>query len=165
MQGLTESLSSFNDAGFRQAAFEQTLELNPATMSLPACLYFIWKTQACYLAGDYEEAVRAAAKARPLLWSAPSFQEIPDYYYFTALALAARYPVADAGQWRADLETMRAHQAKLRKCSESCPENFANKHALPRRRDWVSHYCCGVKLTRPAANSSSGSRGVMPQRA
>jgi len=130
MQGLTESLSSFDDAGFRQDTFEQTLELSPVTMSLPACLYFIWKAQARYLAGEYEEAVRAAAKARPLLWSAPSFQEIPDYYYFTALALAARYPVADADQWNADLPTMRAHEAKFRKWAESCPENFASKHAL-----------------------------------
>jgi PAS domain S-box-containing protein len=93
-------------------------------------LYFIWKTQARFLSGDYEEAVRAAAKAKPLLWSVPSFQEIPDYYYYTALALAARYPLVTADQQSADFETMLVLGARFRTWADSCAENFANKHAL-----------------------------------
>jgi PAS domain S-box-containing protein len=130
MRGLTESFSSFDDDSFRQGEFEERLLANVATMSLPACLYFVWKTQARFLSGDNDEAARAAAQAEALLWSVPSFQEIPDHYYYSTLVLAARYESAPADERRSSLIKMRAHERQFRVWADSCPANFAHKHRL-----------------------------------
>jgi PAS domain S-box-containing protein len=99
-------------------------------MSLPACLYFIWKTQARFFAGDLDGAVAAATRAQDLLWSVPSFQELPEHHYYAALALAARYPVATAAEQAGYLQMMRVYQSRFRTWTESCPKNYAGKHLL-----------------------------------
>lgn len=130
MRGLTESFSSFDDPGFRQADFEEALLARPATMSLPACLYFIWKTQARFLSGDNDEALRAAARAEALLWSVPSFQEVPDLHFYAALALAAAPPADDEDERRRNAERLRRHEERLRTWAESASANLTHKHRL-----------------------------------
>jgi hypothetical protein len=68
-----------------------------------ACWYWILKTKAQFLSGDYAEALAAADKAKALLWTAFGETMLLDYFYYTALTVAATYEKASADQqqeWR-----------------------------------------------------------------
>jgi len=72
----------------------------------------------------------AAQKAKPLLWAATGCIQLLDYYYYTALAIAAVIKTAPPdmqGEWR---ETLSAHMEQLRDWAESCAPTFLDKHTL-----------------------------------
>ena len=128
MQGRTASFSTFNDAQFDEAAFEAQLTGNrTATM---ICLYWIIKLKARFLSGANAEALSAADKAKALLWAAPGHIELLDYFYYTALTVAALYEKASADEQTVWRNVLTAHQKKLREWAENYPPTFADKHAL-----------------------------------
>jgi PAS domain S-box-containing protein len=53
-----------------------------------------------------------------------------DYYYYTALTIAALYQGASADEQSAWRELLTAHRAQLREWAESYPPTFADKYAL-----------------------------------
>ncbi|HWL73948.1 MAG TPA: hypothetical protein VNQ74_08765, partial [Burkholderiaceae bacterium] len=128
MQGRTASFSSFSDAQLDEATFEAQLTGNGRTLVI--CWYWILKLKARFLSGDYADALAAADKVKPLL-SAGHFQvQLIDYFFYTALTVAALYESAsdrDQTGWR-DLLT--AHQEQLREWADTYPPTFADKHAL-----------------------------------
>src|SRR5258708_24698464 len=87
MQGRTATFSTFSDARFDEAAFEAQLTANRS--ALIVLFYWIMKLKAQFLSGNYAEAVAAAGKAEPLLWAAAAHIQGLDYFYHTALAVAA----------------------------------------------------------------------------
>ena len=62
------------------------------------CFYWIIKLKARFLSGDYAEALAAADKAKELLWSSGGHIELLDYFYYTALTVAALYEKASADE-------------------------------------------------------------------
>ncbi|UJR84498.1 AAA family ATPase [Sandaracinus amylolyticus] len=129
LRGLTRALATLDDAHFTEAAFEQHVEGDPR-LAIVACWYWIRKTQVRFHAGEHAEAVAAAERAEPLLWTSPSFLELAEHHFFAALARAAMHdaaPDAERPRLRAALE---AHDARLRRWAESCPENFRHRAAL-----------------------------------
>jgi len=128
MQGRTASFSSFSDAHFDEAAFEVQLTTNRS--ALIVLFYWIIKLKARFLSGNYADAVAAAGKAEPLLWAAAAHIQVLDYFYYTALAVAALYEnagVDDQNQWR---ELLQAHREQLRRWVDNYLPTFADKHAL-----------------------------------
>ena len=129
LRGLTRDLSTFSDAEFDEAGFEARLTGN--RMSTLIFRYWTQKIMARFLSGDYEAALAAADKARPLLWTATIQIQNLDYHYYTALALAACVQTARAdlqGEWRARLDT---HCEELRVwATETGSPTFLDKHAL-----------------------------------
>src|SRR5258708_22393165 len=80
--------------------------------------------------GDYEAAIAAAQKAKLLLWAATGCIQLLDYYYYTALAIAAVIKTAPPdmqGEWR---ETLSAHIEHLRDSAESFAPTFLDNHTL-----------------------------------
>jgi hypothetical protein len=159
LRGLTPSFSSFNDAEFDEARFEQQLEADPHLV-WAACWYWIHKLQACFYAGDYRSAKAAAAKAEPLLERRP-YRPIPlaiatsqqgavgqpseagvlayplhglfestEYVFYDALALAAQCDFASSEQRPQHLEALAAHYKQSDARAQNCPENFGNRAAL-----------------------------------
>jgi hypothetical protein len=159
LRGLTPSFSSFNDAEFDEARFEQQLEADPQLV-WAACWYWIHKLQACFYAGDYESALAAAAKAEPLLERRP-YRPIPfaietsqqravgqpseagvlayplhglfestEYVFYDALARAAQCDFASSEQRPQHLEALAAHYKQIDAWAQNCPENFGNRAAL-----------------------------------
>ena len=127
MQGRTATFSTFSDAQFDEVAFEVQLT---GRMPMLICWYWILKLKARFLAGDYAEALAAAGKAKALLWASASQIQLLDYFYYTALTVAARYENATAhgqNRWR-DLLT--AHREQLREWAENYPPTFGDKQAL-----------------------------------
>ena len=89
MQGRTATFSTFSDAQFDEATFEAQLT-GDGDRSWSAW-YWILKLKARFLAGDYAEALAAADKAKALLWAAAAHIQLLDYFYYTALTVAALY--------------------------------------------------------------------------
>jgi PAS domain S-box-containing protein len=128
MQGRTASFSTFNDAQFDEAAFEA--QLTEDRMLPMISQYWILKLKARFLSGDYAEALAEAAKAKVLLQSIAGLILSLDYFYYTALTVAALYhdaPAERQAEWR---DLLQAHQEQLREWAENYPPTFADKHAL-----------------------------------
>jgi PAS domain S-box-containing protein len=128
MQGRTATLPSFDNAQFDEAAFEAQLVANRTTMMV--FFYWILKLKARFLFGGYVEALAAADKAKALLRISGAHIHLLDYFYYTALTVAALYDsgtVDEQNGWR---ELLTAHQEQLREWAENCPPTFADKHAL-----------------------------------
>jgi PAS domain S-box-containing protein len=128
MQGRTASFSTFSDAQFDEATFEA--QLTGDRMTLMICFYWVLKLKARFLSGDYAEALAAADKVKPLLSVATAQIQLLDYFYYTALTVAALYEKAsndEQNRWR---ELLTAHREQLREWAENYPPTFADKHAL-----------------------------------
>ena len=128
MQGRTAAFSTFSDSRFDEAAFEE--QLTGDRMNTMICLYWILKLKARFLSGDYTEALAAAGKAKPLLRREASQVFLLDYFYYTALTVAALYENAPADEqmnWR---DLLGAHREQLCEWAENNPPTFGDKHAL-----------------------------------
>ena len=84
---------------FDEAAFEAQLRRRP--QRLLVCWYWILKLKARYLSGGYTKALAAANKAAPALERPTAFIHALDYFYYTALTLAALIRRSHAGARRA----------------------------------------------------------------
>jgi predicted ATPase/signal transduction histidine kinase len=129
LQGLTVSLSSFNDPEFDESRFEQNLKANPHSV-FARCWYWIRKLQACFYAGDHKSALEAASKAEPLLQTGPGHFEWAEYIFYSALAQAAQYDSASPEEKVRYREALAANHRQMVVWAENCPENFGNRAAL-----------------------------------
>jgi predicted ATPase/two-component sensor histidine kinase len=128
LRGLTPDFASFDEPGFDEDAFEARLE-NPSLV-MAACWYWVRKLQGRFLAGEYREAIEAAAKASALLWTSGSFLEFAEYQLYAGLSHAANHDASPASDRATHREALVAHQKKVEEWSENCPENFACAAAL-----------------------------------
>jgi PAS domain S-box-containing protein len=128
MQGRTASFSTFNDGHFDEAVFEAQMSGNRTPTMI--CLYWIIKLKSRFLSGDYAEALGVAGEAKALLWSAPAHIQVLDYFYYTALTVAALYEKAAADEQTGWRDLLTVHREQLREWAENYPPTFADKHAL-----------------------------------
>jgi predicted ATPase/signal transduction histidine kinase len=127
LRGMTRELGSFDDEAFAEARFEQRLETGPR---LVLCWYWIHKVQARFLAGDHAGAVAAAAKARPVLWSMPSFPEVAEHVFYAALACAAHHDGAPEDERPRLRDELAAHHAQIAGWAEHGPDPFRARAEL-----------------------------------
>ncbi len=128
MQGRTTTFSTFNDAQFDETVFEA--QLTGERMRAMVCWYWILKLKARFLSGDYSEALAAADKAKALLWASGAHFELLDYFYYTALTVAAVYEEASADKQAGWRDLLTVHQEQLREWADNYPPTFADKHTL-----------------------------------
>jgi len=126
LRGLTPVFGSFCEDGFDEGPFEQHLE----GLLWPNSWYWIRKLQARFYAGDYEQAVAAATKAQPLLYTMAAFFEEAEYHFYGALARASACDSAAPARRRQHFEALTEHQKRLALWAENCPDNFENRAAL-----------------------------------
>ena len=128
MQGRDVTFATFSDERFDEEAFEA--QLTAARTPTVICLYWIRKLKARYLSGDYAEAQAAADKAKALLRISTVQLQLFDYFYYSALAVAALYEEASADEQTGWRELLTAHQEQLREWAENYAPTFSDKHAL-----------------------------------
>ena len=126
-RGLGSKFGSFCDDGFDKGRFEQHLE---ASLPLTECWYWVRRLQVRLYAGDYRQAVAAAAKVRPLLQATSGLFEEADYHFYAALARAAASDSATPDERREHFRALSEHHKRLALWEENCPENFADRVAL-----------------------------------
>jgi PAS domain S-box-containing protein len=129
LRGLTPKFGCFNDERFNESRFEHHLQ-SDHRLALPECWYWIRKLQARVFAGEYSSAVEASSQARRLLWTSPSFFEMAEYHFYSALCHAASCDPALPEQHRQHAEALAAHHRQLEEWAENCPENFETRAAL-----------------------------------
>jgi PAS domain S-box-containing protein len=129
LRGLTPAFGRLDDGHFNELQMERRFALSP-DLAFPACLYWIYKLQARFLAGDYASAVDAASRAQPLLWTVPSQPETAEYHFYGALSAAASYDSAAIDERRQHLDALTAHYRQLQVWAENCPENFENRAVI-----------------------------------
>jgi PAS domain S-box-containing protein len=129
LRGLTTQFGSFDSQEFDEVQFERHLAGDPV-LALPECWYWIRKVQARFFARDYSSAIQASLHAERLLWTSPSFFEVAEYHFYSALTRAASYELAAADQRLTHLEALAAHRRQLEIWATNCPENFENRAAL-----------------------------------
>jgi PAS domain-containing protein len=128
MRGLSDHFATQDGDGFREQDFEAYLE----EKSFPTVrlIYQVMKPQARILANQDEDAFAAAVAAERDLSGASGMIILAEYHYFAALATASHLSKAPADA-EADLRrSLARHQEQLRIWTETCPDNFAGKHAL-----------------------------------
>src|SRR5882757_4367082 len=128
MLGRTATFSTFSDALFDGAAFETQLTADRTALMI--CWYWIIKLKARFLSGDYAEALAAADMAKAVLWTSTGRIQLLDFFYYTALTVAALYENATADEQNRWRELLTAHLEKLREWADNYPPTFADKHAL-----------------------------------
>src|SRR5258707_14719561 len=128
MLGRTTTFSTFSDAQFDEATFEA--QLTGEGMSLMIAWYWILKLKARFLAGDYAEALAAVDKAKTVLWASPAHIHLLDYFYYTALTVAALYENGSADEQSGWRDLLTAHRERLREWADSYPPTFGDKHTL-----------------------------------
>ena len=128
LQGRATTLSTFSGARFDETIFEA--QLTEERMPTMICWYWIVKLRARFLFRDYAEGFAAAEKAKTLLWASADQIPVLDYYYYSALTVAALYENASAESQQEWRDLLAAHQEQLREWAENYPPTFADKHAL-----------------------------------
>jgi PAS domain S-box-containing protein len=128
MQGRTATFSTFSDAQFDETAFEA--QLTGDRIPTMVCLYWIVKLKTRFLSGDYAEALAAADKAKALLWASAVWIQLLDYFYYTALTVAALHENATADEQTGWRKLLTVHRGQLREWAENYPPTFGDKHAL-----------------------------------
>jgi PAS domain S-box-containing protein len=63
-------------------------------------------------------------------WTSPSFFEVAEYHFYSALSRAAACDSATLDQRKEHLEALAAHQSQIQVWARNCPENFSNRTAL-----------------------------------
>jgi PAS domain S-box-containing protein len=101
-----------------------------ADLALAECWYWIRKLQARVLAGDYRSGIDASSKARPLLWTSPSFFETAEYEFYSGLCRAALCDCTLPDERCNHFEALAAHYRQIEVWAANCPENFENRAAL-----------------------------------
>ena len=128
MQGRAATFSTFSDDQFNEAAFEA--QLTSDRMPVMVFFYWIFKLKARFLSGDYADALAAAERAKELLWGAFGEIMLLDYFYYTALTVAALAEKASADEQTRWRELLTTHREQLREWADNYPPTFADKHAL-----------------------------------
>jgi predicted ATPase/signal transduction histidine kinase len=127
LRGMTRELGSFDDETFTEARFEQQLA---SESGFVAGWYWIHKVQPRFLAGDHAGALAAVAKARPVLWSMPSFPEVAEYVFYAALACAAHHDSAPQDERPRLRDELAAHHAQIMAWAEHGPDRFGDRAEL-----------------------------------
>src|SRR5277367_413274 len=124
MQRRDATFSPFSNERFDEAAFEA--QLTAARTPTVICLYWIRKLKSRYLSGDPADALPASDKAKALLWTSAVQLQLLDYFYYTALTVAALYENASADEQSGWRELLMAHREQLREWAENYPPTFAD---------------------------------------
>jgi predicted ATPase/signal transduction histidine kinase len=127
LRGMTRELGSFDDEAFAEDRFEQRLGTAP---SFPACWYWIHKVQARFWAGDHAGAVAAEARARPILWTIPSFPAAAEHVFYAALAYAAHHDHAPDDERPRLRDELAARHAQIAAWAEHGPDRFRDRAEL-----------------------------------
>jgi PAS domain S-box-containing protein len=128
MQGRTATFSTFSDAHFDEATFEA--QLTGDRLAQLVCYYWIVKLKTRFMSGDFAEALAAADMAKSLLGAAAAQIQLLDYFYYSALTVAALYEKASADEQSGWRDLLAAHREQLHEWAQNYPPTFADKHSL-----------------------------------
>ncbi|WP_437753378.1 AAA family ATPase [Sorangium sp. So ce1389] len=123
LTGQTRSRDSLSDDASDEASFVATLPELP----FAAVWYYVIKLRLCYLYEDPQAALAMADLAAPMIGIAGCIPLVDALPFYTALSIFA---LPDAGERARRGAEIAAHEARLARLAESCPENYRHRHQL-----------------------------------
>jgi signal transduction histidine kinase len=111
------------------ATLERTLD-EDRRLAIAACWYWIRKLQACFHGGNYASALQMGTKAEPLLWTSPTFFELAEYHFYSALAHAKAWDSAPEADTTGHRQALAEHHARLATWATNCAETFNSRAVL-----------------------------------
>jgi len=112
----------FNDQ-FVESEFE-------ARKPFTAFYYWTAKVQLSFIFNDYETAIRAARRAKALVWTMEQHILSADYFFYTALTAAALYEQGTPNSRSELIEMISQSLERLREWAEGCPGTFLDRYLL-----------------------------------
>ncbi len=128
-QGQLPLIRALRGESATDAANEQILEQDPR-LALAACWHWIRRLEARFHAGDYPSALEMAAKAERLLWTSPTFFELAEYHFYSALAHAMAWNSTRDAEAARHREALVRHETQLAMWSATCTDTFGSRAAL-----------------------------------
>ncbi|UGB45445.1 AAA family ATPase [Frateuria edaphi] len=129
LRGLTPRFGCFDDDDYDEAEAEAHLTGSPV-LALATFFYWTRKLQGRYFCGDLEEAIRASDNADRLLWTSPSQLETADFFFYGALAHAARWHLAPLDERGRHFDIATRYHRQLEIWAGCSAANFENRAAL-----------------------------------
>jgi hypothetical protein len=127
LRGVTPRFGSFDEDGFEEGRYEQSLE-EDALLAHASPRYWLRKLQARFYVEDYTAALAAAGKARELMRAAQPTIEPIEYHFHSALARAAFASALPGAP--GELPLIVAHYRQLAAWAEHAPANLEDRAAL-----------------------------------
>jgi predicted ATPase/GAF domain-containing protein/anti-anti-sigma regulatory factor len=128
LRGKTHGRSSLSDSTFDEVSW---LDQVKRMGQIPAIFqYYLYKLQLGILYDDLEGALAMAASAEETAGGAPGTHWVTDLYFYSSLAMAARYPEAKEEERARLLSAIARHQAKIASLEVHCSANEGYRRAL-----------------------------------
>ena len=128
LRGETKGPSSFSDEQYDE---EQQLTLMKEKKALvPLQGYYLFKSQALYIMGDYDGALKMAEESEKLSEEALCQSYHADHYLYYSLAITAAWPGLSWNRKRLFKTILNRNLKKLAEWAGHCPENFRHKELL-----------------------------------
>ncbi|KWX80288.1 PAS sensor protein [Paenibacillus riograndensis] len=129
LQGRTAAPDSFSSAGFEEEEFLcriQTEETSATTLFQ----YNTYKTQLCYLLGNYEDAIQWARRAESYKDYATHLPHLPECLFYESLAILAgsAQPWKEAGAHTR--KRLLSHLDRFQKWAAWSPDNYRPRYEL-----------------------------------
>jgi predicted ATPase/signal transduction histidine kinase/tRNA A-37 threonylcarbamoyl transferase component Bud32 len=128
LKGETIGASSFSDEQYDE---EQQLALMKEKKALvPLQGYYLFKSQALYIMGEYDGSLKMAEESEKLSDEALCQSYHADHYLYYSLAIAAVWTELSWGRKRFLKTILNRNLKKLAEWAGHCPENFLHKELL-----------------------------------
>ncbi len=128
LQGLTGDKYSFDDRELSEATYLENCRNYQSNMAL--CYYYMTKAKALYLYQDFSLALECLMESQKVLPFISSTIGVAQHNFYYSLTLLGLYSTVDSKTQTAYLEQVRMNQARMKKWSESAPQNYLHKHLL-----------------------------------
>ncbi|MEJ9164650.1 AAA family ATPase [Paenibacillus graminis] len=127
LQGRTAAPYSFSSAGFEEEEFLRRIQTEE-TSATTFFQYNTYKTQLCYLLGNYEEAIHWAQRAESYKDYATHLPHLPECLFYESLAALA----GSAPSWKEAHTKKRllSHLDRFRKWAAWSPDNYQPRYDL-----------------------------------
>ncbi|MDD5284954.1 MAG: AAA family ATPase, partial [Desulfuromonadaceae bacterium] len=128
LKGKTYGFSCFSDGVYDE---DQQLSLMKEKKTLvPLQGFYLFKSKALYIMGDYENSFKMAVESEKYSEEALCQSYHADHYLYFSLAIAAEWPKLPWNRKRLYKSLLKRNLKKLAEWARHCPENFRHKELL-----------------------------------
>jgi PAS domain S-box-containing protein len=129
LRGLNARFGCLDHEGYDEVELERRFAANP-NLGLAEFYYWIRKSQARFIAGDYAAAAEASLKADPLVWTSTAQFETAEQEYYGALSHGAAWDLAPPERKPTHFAALQAHHRQLEIWAEHNPATFESRATI-----------------------------------
>ncbi|RKZ89883.1 MAG: hypothetical protein DRR19_11005, partial [Candidatus Parabeggiatoa sp. nov. 1] len=128
LKGLTQARDSFSDSQVNEEQLVERMTANQ--MKIPLHWYYLLKSQALYLFGNYHAAADMIRKSHHIVDVSSGQIQVAEHYFYFSLILTAIYTRSSSEEQQEYWEILTTNQQKLKNWADNCKANFYHKYLL-----------------------------------